>query len=102
MTPVETVIEVGKVSIRATSSAILAIAGKQLQERRRQRKKEENAVGFSRKMNSWSWRLTRGRMSVFEMGNFAIMTAPGTEFEETVLALFSTERSHSNRKRACV
>ena len=48
MTLARSVIEVGKGGGRASSSALLAIAEKLLQERHWQRKKLENAVLFSK------------------------------------------------------
>ena len=53
MTLARSVIEVRKGSGRTSSAVFVAIAEKQLQERRWQRKKQENVVPFSRKMNSW-------------------------------------------------
>ena len=73
MTLARSVIDVVKGSGRASSSLLLAIAEKQLQERRWQRKKQENAVPLSRKNEQLVVeRQTRGRKSIFELGYFAV------------------------------
>ena len=77
MTLARSVIEVEKGSGRASTSALLAIAEKQLQERRWQSKKQENAVPFSRNVNSWKLAPNPRAYVRFRIGIFRRIPAPG-------------------------